>query len=46
MEPLAAAILGRGVDHVVIAARSISDHAAICAQYVLGIRPPASYNPE
>lgn len=38
MEPLAAAILGRGVDQVVIAARGISDHAAICAQYVLGIR--------
>lgn len=38
MEPLAATILARGVDHVVIAARGTSDHAAIYAQYVLGIR--------
>lgn len=38
MEPLAAAIRARGVDHVVIAARGTSDHAAIYAQYVLGIR--------
>ncbi|MGK2851107.1 MAG: SIS domain-containing protein [Candidatus Limnocylindrales bacterium] len=38
MEPLAAAILARGVDHVVIVGRGTSDHAAIYAQYVLGIR--------
>jgi glucosamine--fructose-6-phosphate aminotransferase (isomerizing) len=38
MEPLAEAIRARGVDHVVIAARGTSDHAAIYAQYVLGIR--------
>lgn len=38
IEPLAAAIRARGVDHVVIAARGTSDHAAIYAQYVLGIR--------
>jgi glutamine---fructose-6-phosphate transaminase (isomerizing) len=36
--PLAAAIASRGIDHVVIAARGTSDHAAIYAQYVLGIR--------
>lgn len=36
--PLAEAIRRRGVDHVVIAARGTSDHAAIYAQYVLGIR--------
>jgi glucosamine--fructose-6-phosphate aminotransferase (isomerizing) len=36
--PLAEAIRARGVDHVVIAARGTSDHAAIYAQYVLGIR--------
>ena len=36
--PLAQAIRERGVDHVVIAARGTSDHAAIYAQYVLGIR--------
>jgi glucosamine--fructose-6-phosphate aminotransferase (isomerizing) len=36
--PLAEAIPSRGVDHVVIAARGTSDHAAIYAQYVLGIR--------
>ena len=36
--PLAAAIRARGVDHVVIAARGTSDHAAIYAQYVLGVR--------
>lgn len=36
--PLAAAIGARGIDHVVIAARGTSDHAAIYAQYVLGIR--------
>jgi glucosamine--fructose-6-phosphate aminotransferase (isomerizing) len=36
--PLAEVIRARGVDHVVIAARGTSDHAAIYAQYVLGIR--------
>ena len=36
--PLADAIRSRGIDHVVIAARGTSDHAAIYAQYVLGIR--------
>jgi glucosamine--fructose-6-phosphate aminotransferase (isomerizing) len=36
--PLADAIRSRGVDHVVIAARGTSDHAAIYAQYVLGVR--------
>ena len=36
--PLADAIRARGVDHVVIAARGTSDHAAIYAQYVLGVR--------
>jgi len=36
--PLAAALHARDVDHVVIAARGTSDHAAIYAQYVLGIR--------
>ncbi len=36
--PLAEAIRARGVDHVVIAARGTSDHAAIYAQYVFGIR--------
>jgi glutamine---fructose-6-phosphate transaminase (isomerizing) len=35
---LADAIHERAVDHVVIAARGTSDHAAIYAQYVLGIR--------
>jgi glucosamine--fructose-6-phosphate aminotransferase (isomerizing) len=38
IEPLAASIRARGIDHVVIAARGTSDHAAIYAQYVLGIR--------
>lgn len=41
MDPLARlaeAIAARAVDHVVIAARGTSDHAAIYAQYVLGIR--------
>lgn len=38
MVPLAEAIRARSVDHVVIAARGTSDHAAIYAQYVLGIR--------
>src|SRR6476646_6130082 len=36
--PLAASIRARVIDHVVIAARGTSDHAAIYAQYVLGIR--------
>lgn len=36
--PLAAAIRARAVEHVVIAARGTSDHAAIYAQYVLGVR--------
>ena len=36
--PLAESIRSRGVDHVVIAARGTSDHAAIYAQYVLGVR--------
>ncbi len=35
---LADAIRARDIDHVVIAARGSSDHAAIYAQYVLGIR--------
>ncbi len=35
---LAETITARAVDHVVIAARGTSDHAAIYAQYVLGIR--------
>lgn len=35
---LAETIAARDVDHVVIAARGTSDHAAIYAQYVLGIR--------
>ena len=38
VDPLAAAIRDRGVDHVLIAARGTSDHAAIYAQYVLGVR--------
>lgn len=36
--PLAEEIARRDIDHVVIAARGTSDHAAIYAQYVLGIR--------
>ena len=36
--PLAETLRDRGVDHVVIAARGTSDHAAIYAQYVLGVR--------
>jgi glucosamine--fructose-6-phosphate aminotransferase (isomerizing) len=36
--PLADALRVRDVDHVVIAARGTSDHAAIYAQYVLGVR--------
>ncbi len=38
IEALAGAIRARGVRHVVIVARGSSDHAAIYAQYVLGIR--------
>jgi glucosamine--fructose-6-phosphate aminotransferase (isomerizing) len=38
IDDLAAAIRDRGVRHVVIVARGSSDHAAIYAQYVLGIR--------
>ncbi len=36
--PFADTLRERGIDHVVIAARGTSDHAAIYAQYVLGIR--------
>jgi glutamine---fructose-6-phosphate transaminase (isomerizing) len=36
--PLAESIRAHQVDHVVIAARGTSDHAAIYAQYVLGVR--------
>ncbi len=36
--PLAEAIRERGVEQVVIAARGTSDHAAVYAQYVLGVR--------
>jgi glucosamine--fructose-6-phosphate aminotransferase (isomerizing) len=36
--PLATTLRSRGIDHVVIAARGTSDHAAIYAQYVFGIR--------
>ena len=36
--PLVASIRAHEVDHVVIAARGTSDHAAIYAQYVLGVR--------
>jgi glucosamine--fructose-6-phosphate aminotransferase (isomerizing) len=36
--PLADTIRTHDIDHVVIAARGTSDHAAIYAQYVLGIR--------
>src|SRR5690349_1115049 len=36
--PMAATIRDRAIDHVVIAARGTSDHAAIYAQYVLGVR--------
>lgn len=35
---VAAAIRDRQIDHVVIAARGSSDHAAIYAQYVFGVR--------
>ena len=40
-EPIAAIVAswsGRDIEHVVIAARGTSDHAAIYAQYVLGVR--------
>ncbi|MER3418254.1 MAG: glucosamine--fructose-6-phosphate aminotransferase [Chloroflexota bacterium] len=36
--PIAERILGAGVEHVVIAARGTSDHAAIYAQYLWGVR--------
>ena len=36
--PLVESIRAHEVDHVVIAARGTSDHAAIYAQYVLGVR--------
>jgi glucosamine--fructose-6-phosphate aminotransferase (isomerizing) len=36
--PFAEALRRRGIDHVVVAARGTSDHAAIYAQYVLGVR--------
>jgi glucosamine--fructose-6-phosphate aminotransferase (isomerizing) len=38
LERLAAQLRRRQVEHVVIAARGTSDHAAVYAQYVLGIR--------
>ena len=38
VDAIAAAVRGREIDHVVIAARGTSDHAAIYAQYVLGVR--------
>ena len=38
VDAIAEAIRGRDIDHVVIAARGTSDHAAIYAQYVLGVR--------
>ena len=38
IEVLAAVIREREVEHVLIAARGSSDHAAIYAQYVLGVR--------
>ncbi len=38
IERVAAAIREREVDHVVIAARGTSDHAAIYAQYLFGVR--------
>jgi glutamine---fructose-6-phosphate transaminase (isomerizing) len=38
VDDLAAALRGRDIRHVVIAARGSSDHAAIYAQYVLGVR--------
>ena len=36
--PIARRLREGGIDHVVVAARGTSDHAAIYAQYVLGIR--------
>lgn len=38
LESIAADLRGRAPRHVVIAARGTSDHAAIYAQYVLGVR--------
>ena len=38
IEAIAASVRERGIKHVVIAARGTSDHAALYAQYVLGIR--------
>ena len=38
IERIAAAVRERDVDHVVIAARGTSDHAAIYAQYLFGVR--------
>jgi glucosamine--fructose-6-phosphate aminotransferase (isomerizing) len=38
IESIAASVRERGITHVVIAARGTSDHAALYAQYVLGIR--------
>ena len=38
IERIAAAVRDRDVDHVVIAARGTSDHAAIYAQYLFGVR--------
>ena len=38
VEAAATAVRERGVDHVVIAARGTSDHAAIYGQYLLGTR--------
>src|SRR6186713_2920199 len=38
IDDVAAAIRQRDVDHVVIAARGTSDHAAIYAQYLFGVR--------
>jgi glutamine---fructose-6-phosphate transaminase (isomerizing) len=38
IESLAAALRTRDIEHVVIVARGTSDHAAIYAQYVLGVR--------
>jgi glutamine---fructose-6-phosphate transaminase (isomerizing) len=38
IEEIVAAWHDRAIDHVVIAARGTSDHAAIYAQYVLGVR--------
>ncbi len=38
VDAIAESIRSREIDHVVIAARGSSDHAAIYAQYVLGVR--------